>query len=53
MNFRQKIKIKNKKNALLPGHKDGVPCCPVSRTRIEVILATHPDPPNPYTTQPT
>jgi hypothetical protein len=27
-------KNKNKKNALLAGHRAGVPCCPVSRARI-------------------
>jgi hypothetical protein len=26
--------IKNKKNALLAGHRAGVTCCPVSRVRI-------------------
>jgi hypothetical protein len=29
-----KITIKNKKNALIAGHRAGVPCCPVSRVRI-------------------
>ncbi len=30
MNSRQKIKIKNKQNSLLVGHRAGVPCCPVN-----------------------
>ena len=33
--FPSKKKIENKiKNALLAGHRAGVPCCPVSRVRI-------------------
>jgi hypothetical protein len=30
----QKIKIKNKKNALLTGHRAEVTCCPVNRVPI-------------------
>ena len=33
-NSRQKIKIKNKKNALLTGHRAEVTCCPVNRVPI-------------------
>jgi hypothetical protein len=37
MNFCQKIIIKKiKKNALLAGHRAGMPCCPVNRLHLRV-----------------